>query len=589
MMKFIKKLFISIITTIISFIIIVFVIVGLAAISFSDSGSEISEIQNNSILKINLNSSITDRGSSNDIDISNIINQSQQNLGLNEILSSIEKAKNDDRIKGIYLNIENPNASIATIEEIRNKLQEFKDSTDKFIVSYSEIYSQSAYLISSVAHQIYMHPEGILELKGLAYQGMFFKNALEKLDVEAQIIRHGKFKSAVEPFMLDKMSESNRVQTRGFLTSIWEDIKDEITEDRPLDVQEVNLIAENFLIQKANDAVKYKLIDKLMYKDELIDSLKSKLNITDSQDLNVVSLGNYKNAKLEGKKYSKNKIAVIYATGEISGGEGDNQSIGSEGLSKAIRKARKDDKIKAIVLRVNSPGGSALASETILREMALAKKEKTTVVSMGDVAASGGYYIACQADTIVANPTTITGSIGVFGVLFNAQNMMNNTLGINVDTVKTNSFADLGTPFRPLTTVERNIIQNSVENIYDTFISRVADGRNMTKNQVDEIGQGRVWSGRDALELGLVDVLGGLEKSIELAAEMAKLDDYRIVNLPKEKDPFQEILDEVMNGQIRNSILKKELGQFYPQFKEIQELRKMDDIQMRMPVHYQIK
>ena len=434
-----------------------------------------------------------------------------------------------------------------------------------------------------------MHPEGILELKGLAYQGMFFKNALEKLDVEAQIIRHGKFKSAVEPFMLDKMSESNRVQTRGFLTSIWEDIKDEITEDRPLDVQEVNLIAENFLIQKANDAVKYKLIDKLMYKDELIDSLKSKLNITDSQDLNVVSLGNYKNAKLEGKKYSKNKIAVIYATGEISGGEGDNQSIGSEGLSKAIRKARKDDKIKAIVLRVNSPGGSALASETILREMALAKKEKTTVVSMGDVAASGGYYIACQADTIVANPTTITGSIGVFGVLFNAQNMMNNTLGINVDTVKTNSFADLGTPFRPLTTVERNIIQNSVENIYDTFISRVADGRNMTKNQVDEIGQGRVWSGRDALELGLVDVLGGLEKSIELAAEMAKLNDYRIVNLPKEKDPFQEILDEVMNGQIRNSILKKELGQFYPQFKEIQELRKMDDIQMRMPVHYQIK
>ncbi|MGC6429307.1 MAG: signal peptide peptidase SppA [Flavobacteriales bacterium] len=588
-MKFIKKLFISTITTIISFIIIVFVIVGLAAISFSDSGSEISEIQNNSILKINLNSSITDRGSSNDIDISNIINQSQQNLGLNEILSSIEKAKNDDRIKGIYLNIENPNASIATIEEIRNKLQEFKDSTDKFIVSYSEIYSQSAYLISSVAHQIYMHPEGILELKGLAYQGMFFKNALEKLDVEAQIIRHGKFKSAVEPFMLDKMSESNRVQTRGFLTSIWEDIKDEITEDRPLDVQEVNLIAENFLIQKANDAVKYKLIDKLMYKDELIDSLKSKLNITDSQDLNVVSLGNYKNAKLEGKKYSKNKIAVIYATGEISGGEGDNQSIGSEGLSKAIRKARKDDKIKAIVLRVNSPGGSALASETILREMALAKKEKTTVVSMGDVAASGGYYIACQADTIVANPTTITGSIGVFGVLFNAQNMMNNTLGINVDTVKTNSFADLGTPFRPLTTVERNIIQNSVENIYDTFISRVADGRNMTKNQVDEIGQGRVWSGRDALELGLVDVLGGLEKSIELAAEMAKLNDYRIVNLPKEKDPFQEILDEVMNGQIRNSILKKELGQFYPQFKEIQELRKMDDIQMRMPVHYQIK
>ncbi|MEJ6734350.1 MAG: signal peptide peptidase SppA [Flavobacteriales bacterium] len=573
---------------VISFFIIFFVIIGIIVSSSSDA--EETTIKNNSVLKINFKGQIIDRGN-DEIDIENIINQSEEKVGLNNILSSIEKAKKDDRIKGIYLNVENISASIATLEEIRNKLKEFKDSTNKFILSYSEVYGQSAYYISSVADEIYLHPQGILELKGLAYQGMFFKNSLEKLELEAQIIRHGKFKSAVEPFMLEKMSKSNRMQVSRFLTSLWGDLTKGMSEGRSLSQKEINSMAQNLLIQEADQALQYNLVDKLAFKDELVDSLKSKLNLTKDQKINFVSLNKYKDVSVKDKntKYSKNKIAVIYATGEINGGEGSPESIGSEGLSKTIREAREDKNVKAIVLRVNSPGGSALASETILREMALAKEAKPVIVSMGDVAASGGYYIACQADTIVANPTTITGSIGVFGVLMNAKEMMNNKLGITIDTVKTNKHADIGTIFRPLTRVERQIIQNSVENVYDTFISRVSLGRNLSKEYVDSVGQGRVWTGRDALELGLVDVLGGLETAIEISSNMADLQDYRIVNLPKQKDPIEVLLQDLMGKEVRSSIVKKELGDFYDTYMELKNINSMDQIQMRMPQTFEIR
>ena len=588
MLNFLKRLVGSVLTMVISFFIIFFVIIGIIVSSSSDA--EETTIKNNSVLKINFKGQIIDRGN-DEIDIENIINQSEEKVGLNNILSSIEKAKKDDRIKGIYLNVENISASIATLEEIRNKLKEFKDSTNKFILSYSEVYGQSAYYISSVADEIYLHPQGMLELKGLAYQGMFFKNTLEKLEIEAQIIRHGKFKSAVEPFMLEKMSKSNRMQVSRFLTSLWGDLTKGMSEGRSLSQKEINSMAQNLLIQEADQALQYNLVDKLAFKDELVDSLKSKLNLTKDQKINFVSLNKYKDVSVKDKntKYSKNKIAVIYATGEINGGEGSPESIGSEGLSKTIREAREDKNVKAIVLRVNSPGGSALASETILREMALAKEAKPVIVSMGDVAASGGYYIACQADTIVANPTTITGSIGVFGVLMNAKEMMNNKLGITIDTVKTNKHADIGTIFRPLTRVERQIIQNSVENVYDTFISRVSLGRNLSKEYVDSVGQGRVWTGRDALELGLVDVLGGLETAIEISSNMADLQDYRIVNLPKQKDPIEVLLQDLMGEEVRSSIVKKELGDFYDTYMELKNINSMDQIQMRMPQTFEIR
>ncbi|MDG1189124.1 MAG: signal peptide peptidase SppA, partial [Flavobacteriales bacterium] len=388
--------------------------------------------------------------------------------------------------------------------------------------------------------------------------------------------------------ILDKMSDSNREQVKRFINSIWEDVKSDIAEGRNLSDDELNNIAENLLIQSAKDAVDYKLADALQYQDQVDDTLRKRLDIEDNKKIEKISLRKYIDVGVSTKKkFSKDKIAVIYAQGSINSGDGNNETIGSETTSKAIRKARKNDKIKAIVLRVNSPGGSALASETILREMDLAKKVKPVVVSMGDVAASGGYYIACKADTIVANPTTITGSIGVFGVLMNLEKMMTNKLGITTDRVKTNQFADLASPTRALSESERAIIQNQVELIYDKFISNVSEGRNMSKEEVDAIGQGRVWTGKDAIELGLVDVLGGMEDAIAIAADMANLDSYRITKLPIEKNPIEKILED-LGGQVKTRIIKNELGSAFPYYKQMNEIVNMEKIQMRMPNQFEI-
>ena len=584
MLRFLKSVFKSVLVTLISFtiIILVFVVIGV-----STGMEEGEKTKANSLLEINLSEKIVDRSSEFSFDFGNFSDEPTP-LGLDDILKSIEKAKHDNNIKGIYLNIDMVNSNMASLEEIRDKLQEFKDSTDKFILSYSEVYSQKAFYISSVADKIYLHPEGYLEFKGLNYEGMFFKQALAKLEIEPQIIRHGKFKSAVEPFILDKMSDSNREQVKRFINSIWEDVKSDIAEGRNLSDDELNNIAENLLIQSAKDAVDYKLADALQYQDQVDDTLRKRLDIEDNKKIEKISLRKYIDVGVSTKKkFSKDKIAVIYAQGSINSGDGNNETIGSETTSKAIRKARKNDKIKAIVLRVNSPGGSALASETILREMDLAKKVKPVVVSMGDVAASGGYYIACKADTIVANPTTITGSIGVFGVLMNLEKMMTNKLGITTDRVKTNQFADLASPTRALSESERAIIQNQVELIYDKFISNVSEGRNMSKEEVDAIGQGRVWTGKDAIELGLVDVLGGMEDAIAIAADMANLDSYRITKLPIEKNPIEKILED-LGGQVKTRIIKNELGSAFPYYKQMNEIVNMEKIQMRMPNQFEI-
>ena len=528
MLNFLKSILSTVLGMVIGFFLILLIGIGIIAALSTGEGETI--IEENSILKIKLSNPIIDRGSDNPIDFDIFSMESKNKMGLTDILNSIEKAKTDDRIKGIYLNVEMPNASMASLEEIREKLLEFKSETDKFIMAYSEIYSQKAYYMASVADEVYLHPEGILEFVGLAYQGMFYKGALEKLDIEPQIIRHGKFKAAVEPYMLDKMSNENRKQISKFLNSIWSNMLADISKSRNISTDDLFQIVQQLKVRKASDAVTLGLADATLYKDQVLDSLRQKLNIELDADIKVTSLTAYKNAKSEGskKKYSKDKVTVVYAYGGISGGEGDDENIGSERISRAIRDARTDENVKAIVLRVNSPGGSALASETILREMILAKAEKPIVVSMGDVAASGGYYIACHADTIVANSTTITGSIGVFGLLMNTQKLMKNKLGITIDTVRTNQYADMGSMYRSLTTKERNIIQKSVEDIYDTFITHVSEGRSMSKEAVDAIGQGRVWTGTDALDLGLIDVLGGLEDAIDIAANMANLENYRI-------------------------------------------------------------
>lgn len=586
MLKFIKSVFKSVFVTIISFflIVLIFVVIG---ISSSSSDKEVV-VKDKSILEINLNDKVVDRGSEFDFDFNSILNE-ENTFGLNTILKSIEKAKYDDRISGIYMNIEMPQTSSATTNEIRNKLQEFKDSTDKFIIAYSEVYSQKSYYLSSVADEIYLHPEGAIELKGLSYEGMFFKGALEKLEVEPQIIRHGKFKSAIEPFILDKMSNENRLQVNRFLSSIWNNMKMGISKAKNISEDELNTLAENLSVQSPIDAVDFGLADALLFEDQVSDTIRKKIQIEKDAKINKISLREYSDVsvKTAKKKYSKDKIAVIYAQGGISSGEGDNLNIGSVTTSKAIKDAREDKKVKAIVLRVNSPGGSALASETILREMELAKESKPVVVSMGDVAASGGYYISCKADTIVANPTTITGSIGVFGMLPNLEKMMENKLGITTDRVKTNAYSDLGSPFRALTTNEREIIQNQVERIYDTFITNVSEGRNMTKSAVDSIGQGRVWTGEDAKELGLVDVLGGLEDAINIAAEMADLENYRIKNLPKLKNPIEEILED-LGGQVTTRLVKNEIGESYQYYQQINNIMQMENVQMRMPMQFEI-
>ena len=548
---------------------------------------QVTEVKDKSVLHIKLDFEIKERGANGpfgNFDPSTF--ESKPSVGLNDILKSLKNAANDDKIKGIYLDMQSVPAGMATVEEIRNALLDFKES-GKWIVSYSEIYTQKAFYLASVSDELWLNPQGMVEWKGLGAQMMFMKGLFEKLEVEPQIIRYGKFKSAVEPLILDKMSEANRLQTMTYMSDLWNKMLTGISEGRGKSVEELDKMAQDATIQNGKDALENGLVDALLFKDQVIDNLRARLEIEDEDEkINFIGLAKYKNAptpKDEDKKASKKeKIAVIYAVGGIEGGQGDDETIGSEKISAEIRKARKDDKIKAIVLRVNSPGGSALASDVIWREVVLAREVKPVVVSMGDVAASGGYYIACAADTILAQPNTITGSIGVFGVLMNAQKMVNNKLGIMIDTVKTNRFADLGTPFRPLSEVERDIIQNGVNEIYLDFITKVAQGRGMTTAEVDSIGQGRVWSGEDALEIGLVDLLGGIDDAVEIAAGMAKVENYRVVEYPAQKDPMQALVEDI-TGKGEEAFLKHRLGQYYEYVKDVEELMNMKGVQARMP------
>ncbi|MCB9186048.1 MAG: signal peptide peptidase SppA [Flavobacteriales bacterium] len=587
MKQFFKFMFASALGLVVGIFLLIAILAGIGA-SMGDQKKV--EVKDNSVLHIKLNFEIKERGINSpfgNFDPSTF--EPKPSVGLNDILKSLENAANDDKIKGIYLDLQSIQAGMATVEEVRNALLEFKES-GKWIVAYSEIYSQKAYYLASVADEVWLNPEGMLEWKGLGAQLMFLKGMFEKLEVEPQIIRYGKFKSAIEPLILDKMSEANRMQTMTYMSDLWNQILSGVSEGRSKAVADLDALAQNATIQNADDALENGLVDELLYKDQVLDKLREKLGIEDDEKkINYIGLAKYKDApkaKPDDEKASKKeKIAVIYAVGSIEGGNGDDETIGSETISSEIRKARKDDKVKAIVLRVNSPGGSALASDVMWREIVLAKQEKPVVVSMGDVAASGGYYISCAADSIFAQPNTITGSIGVFGVLWNAKKMINNKLGIQVDTVKTNRFADLGTPLRPLTDLERDIIQNGVNEIYTDFITKVAEGRKMKVADVDSIGQGRVWSGEDALQIGLVDKLGGIDEAIACAARMAEVENYRVLEYPEQKEPFQQFMEE-LSGKGEDVLLKHRLGQYYEYVKDVEELMNMEGVQARLP--YQI-
>jgi len=561
---------------------LIFFFVFLIIVASFSGGKDEVKIESSSILHLKFDYEIPERTSDNPLqnfDFSTL--KTTQNLGLNDILKNIKKAKEDSNIKGIYLNMPNLNAGIATIEEIRNALINFRKS-GKFIIAYNEFYTQGSYYLATSANKIYLNPQGIVEFKGLHSEIMFFKGMLEKLGIEPEVIRHGKFKSAVESFILDKMSPENREQTLTYVGSIWNFLLQGISEQRHISVDSLNFYADSMLVRNAEACLKLKFVDGLKYYDEIIDELKTASGINVKKDLKIVELGEYKKVRGLHKSGKKEKVAVIYANGQINSGKGDDENIGSDDLASTIREARTDSTIKAVVLRVNSPGGSALASDVIWREVELTKKVKPVIVSMGNVAASGGYYISCPADVIVADHSTITGSIGVFGLLWNSQKFFNDKLGITIDGVQTNANSSIGSVFRKINPNERAVIQEGVEQIYDVFLGHVADGRKMEKANVDSIGQGRVWSGVNAKEIGLIDEFGGLEDAIEIAKKKAKITtDIRIIEMP-EKLPFFEQLIKEMKDNASVSAMQKELGPAYRYYKTFKNLTGLSGIQTRM-------
>jgi len=587
MKSFFKYLLATVLGVIIAGLLLFLIMIGSIGAMVSSQDQPV-KVKPHTILHLTLDQPIMDRSNKNpmeNFDFGSFKPTTQ--LGLNDIIENLDKAKNDPNIDGIYLDLTVIPTGIATIEEIRNALIKFKES-GKFILAYADVYTQTTYYMASVADKVYLNPEGEFAFIGMRSEIMFFKEAMEKLGLEPQIIRHGKFKSAVEPFMYTKMSDENREQIMTYMGSIWNHLLEGISKERQLSVKALNDMADNLTIKNAQAAVENGLIDGLKYKDEILADLAERTEKTDDKKIETINLSKYFKAPGEKKKsLEKNKIAVVYASGSVIMGEGQEGTIGSERISKAIREARKDSTVKAIVFRVNSGGGSALASEIIWREVKLAQEVKPVIASLGDVAASGGYYIVAPAQKIIASPNTITGSIGVFGLLFSGKDLLNNKLGVHVDVAKTNKFADMGSFNRPLTAQEREIIQFGVEEIYDTFISHVAEGRNMTKEQVDEIGQGRVWSGANAIEIGLIDGFGGLNDAIMLAAEAANLEKYRVVEFPKLKDPFEQILED-LQGNAMTSIVKNQLGNEYKYYETLQNAKQMQGIQARIPYEIEI-
>ena len=564
-------------TIILLTVLTVIVAVSLVALTMTEEVST----PHNCILQIKLDRPITDRSPKSSI-FNDFLSRSRRD-GLTDILNNIHKAKYDANVKGILLDLTVIPAGLSTIDEIRDALIDFKKS-GKFIVSYSEFYSQGAYYLASVCDRIYLQPQGMILFKGLDAEVTFIKGTLDKLDIKMQIVRHGKFKAATEPLFLDKMSPENRKQMTELINNSWAKIVQGISLSRNISTSQLNQIADSLKAEVPEDALKHKLVDQLAYRDELMKDLRQRLGIGEKKDINFIELEKYSNVpdpylKLSGKD---GKIAVIYATGSIIGGSGDDQSVGSERLSKAFRKAREDSKVKAIVFRINSPGGSALASDVIWREVMLTAREKPVVASFGDVAASGGYYIACPATKILADPTSITGSIGVFGVIPNLKGLFNNKLGITFDEAKTNANSDYISINKPMPPYQMTVLQAEIENIYSSFVEKVAEGRHLSKAKVDSIGQGRVWSGADAMQIGLIDEFGGYDKAIEVAANLAKMKNYSLIYLPEQKEQIQEIIDQLTGNESRIA-LEKEMGEYYKYYQYLKEIQQMKGIQARMP------
>lgn len=569
---------------------VVFAIIGVMSIAgmvASSSGSE-TKVSDNSVFILNLKGSVEERVQPNPL--SQLVGEEFGTYGLDDILGSIKKAKDHEKIKGICLDAGAFVCPPASLEEIRNALKDFKES-GKFIVAYGGNYLQSTYYLASVADKVAINPQGSLGWHGLATQTYFLKDLLDKIGVEMQIFRVGTYKSAVEPYTSTEMSPANREQTQAFANSIWGQMVDEVAASRRIPADSLNALADrNMDLQPAELYIKTGLADTLMYQDEMLAYLKQ-LTETDEDDaLNKLYLEDMVNVQRNvPKDKSGNVLAVYYATGTIGSGElSADEGIHPEKVAKDLRRLREDESVKAVVFRVNSPGGSAFGSEEIWREITLLKEQKPVIVSMGDYAASGGYYIACAADWIIAQPTTLTGSIGIFGYIPNAEKLLNDKLGIHFDGVKTNKLSDLGDISRPFTEEETALMQNMVNHGYELFTQRCADGRKMPVDEIKRIAEGRVWTGKMAKDLKLVDELGGIDRAIAVAAERAEIENYTVMSYPKQEDFFSSLLSSGTDRYL-SARLKAELGALYEPFRYLQTIKESDRIQARLPFMITIK
>ncbi|SNR29117.1 protease-4 [Maribacter sedimenticola] len=586
-MNFLRNFLASILGSLFAFGILF--VMFLIFISLVGASEDEASVKKNSVLELQLQRPISDYTGTNEVDpFAGIFEQSQ---GLDEIIHAIEVAKNDERIKGISINNNFIIAGLAQTQAIRKSLEDFK-SAGKFIYAYADFYMQRDYYLASVADSVFINPVGVLDFKGLSTEVLYYKDLQEKSGIKMEVIRHGKYKSAVEPYLENSMSEDNRTQLSELLHSLWNSMVTDISRNRSITESDLNIIADTLGGRTPEYAIKSGLIDDILFYDEYEGKLSNALGVTTNKDINYSTLDEY--VKYSNKKILKkgdDKIAIVFAQGEIFYGEGGPDIIGQGIINEAIIKAREDKKVKAVVLRVNSPGGSALTSDIIWREVALTKEVKPVVVSMGNVAASGGYYIAAGADKIFAEPTTITGSIGVFGTIPNLTELAGD-IGINAEQVGTNANAIDYSLFETMKESFKNQVQESIEDTYQTFLERVSQGRNLTMAQVDSVAQGRVWSGTEAVEVGLVDELGNLDDAIKAAAEIAGLETYGIRKFPKYKSGFERFMEDLEGAsvQFKETLIKKEIGdEAFMILKELQSFKERKGIQARMPFALDIK
>jgi protease-4 len=592
-MKFFwKAFFASLAAILVATIIFIFMLAGLVT-SLASMGEQTITVKDHSLLILKLDNKIVERKSNNpfeDIEFPGM--EKSSTTGLNQIFHVIHQAKTDDKIKGIYLELSEISAGYATTEEIREALLDFKTS-GKFVYAYSDAISQKAYYLASVADSLILNPVGMFDFRGLSAEHTFFKKAMDKFGIEMQIVRgkDNKFKSAVEPYMYEKMSPANKEQTTLYLATIWNHLLKGISESRKISVDQLNEYANSVMtFRTAETAQKSHFFDNLKYRDQVLADLRSLAGLKVNAEIPIVTVSEYDKipSETKAKALIKDKIAVVYAEGEIDTGSGNSShDINSKDVSQGIREARIDSTVKAIVLRVNSPGGSAFGSEVIWREVKLAQEVKPVVVSMGDYAASGGYYISSPAAVILANPTTITGSIGVFGTIPNFGDLLSNKIGITFDKVMTNDHADMPSVTRKMTPFEANLMQSYVESTYGIFLSHVAEGRKMTTARVDSIGQGRVWSGVNAKSNHLIDDFGGMKEALKIAAQKAGITEYRIRELPKQKDPFAELLKN-FSVRLQNKMMESVMGTSYDYWKNLSREANSKGIYTRMPYNLEI-